>query len=249
VGRGTQGVHFGRLLPLLAGVAIACLLIAALATAEVLARGELLTYTHMTVERVRVLGGLELWVAREPFSRLDLLNGGILAAGCILALLTAARLRGLPSAGRGEPSGRPVVFFVLLGAGLAFLALDELVALHETIGYNLDFLADLPGAKSPEDVVFAMYALPALGFLLYYRDMIAASRRGLLLVALGVGLFGVAAALDVSDALLDEQWVEPPGSLLLVAGFAFVAARHVSAAGVTSATGDRVRHRSASARA
>ena len=250
MGRGTlQGVHFGRLVPLVAVVAIAGLLIAAFATAEVLARGELLSYTPMTVERWRVLGGVELWVAREPFSRLDLLNGGILAAGCIVALLTAARLRGISTAGRGEPLGRPVVFFLLLGAGLAFLALDELFALHETIGYNLDFLADLPGVKSPEDVVFAAYALPALAFFLYYRDMFAASRWGFLLVALGVGLFGVAAALDVADALLDEQWVEPPGSLLLVAGFAFVAARHLSAASGPSAAGDGGRHRSASARA
>ena len=142
-----------------------------------------------------------------------------------------------------------MVFFLLLGAGLAFLALDELFALHETIGYNLDFLADLPGVKSPEDVVFAAYALPALGFFLYYRDIFAASHLGFLLVGLGVGLFGLAAALDVADALLDEQWVEPPGSLLLVTGFALVAARQLSAVGVRGAAGDRARHRSASARA
>ena len=84
--------------------------------------------------------------------------------------------------------------------GLAFLALDEMLALHETIGYNLDFLADLPGVNSPEDVVFALYAVPAVAFFVVYRDLLAVSRWGIRLVALGVALFGVAAVLDVADA-------------------------------------------------
>lgn len=228
---------------------VAGLLIVAFATAEVLARGELLHYTPMTVERWRVLGGVDLWVARESLARLDLLNGLILGAGCVVALLTAARLRRLSSARREEPLGRPVVFFLLLGAGLAFLALDELLAVHETIGYNLDFLADIPGANSPEDVVFALYALPALAFFAYYRDQFSVSRWGFRLVALGVALFGVAAVLDVTDALLDEQWVEPPASLLLVAGFALVAVRHLSAASLPPDAGDTGGDRSSAARA
>ena len=115
-------------------------------------------------------------------------------------------------------SRRLLTFFTLLGLGMAFLALDELLALHETIGYNLDFLADLPGVKSPEDAVFALYAVPAIAFFVIYRDLLAVSRWGIWLVALGVALFGVAAMLDVADAIVDEQWVEPPASAVLSTG-------------------------------
>lgn len=205
-------------LPLLGGLVILGLLVAAVATAEVIASGRLLPYTPMTVERVRVLGGTELWVARESLTDLDLLNALILAAGTVVAGLAAVRME----------ARRAVQFFALLCAGLAFLCLDELLALHETIGYNLDFLADLPGANSPEDVLFALYAVPAVAFFLVYRDLIGVSRLGTRLVLAGVGLFGVSALLDVTDALLDEQWIEPPASALLIAGFTLVAARHLA---------------------
>jgi hypothetical protein len=231
-----EGTHLRRALPLAAALTILGVLLAALATVEVLARGELLPYTPMTVERVQVLGGVELWVARESLARLDALNGLILGLGSAVALLTAART-----------ARRVRACFLLLGAGLGFLALDEMLAIHETVGYNLDFLANVPGTNSPEDVVFALYALPAIAFFVAFRDVIRASRWGTRLVVLGVALFGVAAALDVTDALVDEQWVEPPASAVLVAGFALVAARHL--ASLPPDAGDTGRDRSPAARA
>ncbi len=232
-------VRLRHAIPLAAVIAIAGLLIAAVATAEVLARGELLPYSPMTVERVEVLGGIELWVARESLVRLDILNGAILALGGLVAFLTAARI------GRRVP--RTFRFFVLLGLGLTYLALDEMLALHETIGYNLEFLADVPGTNSPEDVVFALYAVPAVAFFYVYRDLIAVSVWGARLVVLGVALFGAAAVLDVLDAIVDEQWVEPPGSAALAAGFALVAARHL--ASLPPDAGDTGRDRSSTATA
>ncbi len=226
-----------RLLPYGIACAVAGVLVAAVVTAEVLASGQLLHYTPMTVDRVRVLGSVELWVARESLARLDLLNGLILGLGSGVGLITARRAR--------DPHVRRC--FLLLGAGLGFLALDEMLALHETIGYNLEFLADVPGTNSPEDVVFALYALPAVAFFIVYRDVLAVSPWGRRLVLLGVALFGVAAALDVTDALLDEQWVEPPASAVLVAGFALVAARHL--ASLPPDAGDTGRDRSSTARA
>ena len=226
-------------LPLAAVLAIVGLVVAAVVTAEVLERGALLPYTPMTVERVRVLGGVELWVARESLVRLDVFNGLILATGSVVAFATAARI--------GGRVDRRLRFFVLLGLGLAFLALDEMLAIHETIGYNLDFLADVPGTNSPEDVVFALYVVPAVAFFVAYRDLIATSRVGARLVVLGVVLFGVAAVLDVLDAVLDEQWVEPPGSAALVAGFALVAARQL--ASLPPDAGDTRRDRSSTATA
>ena len=226
-------------LPSAAALAVLGLLIAALASAEVLARGELLPYTPMTVERVEVLGGIELWVARESLVRLDILNGLILGVGSLVAFS--------PRRGSGRASPRTFRFFFLLGLGLGYLALDEMLAVHETVGYNLDFLADVPGTNSPEDVVFALYAVPAVAFFVAYRDLMAVSRWGFRLVILGVALFGAAAVLDVLDAVIDEQWVEPPGSAALVAGFALVAARHL--ASLPPDAGDTGRDRSSTARA
>ena len=232
-------VHWRHALPATAVVAIAGLVLAAVITAEVLERGALLPYTPMTVERVRVLGGIELWVARESLVRLDILNGLILATGSLGAFFAAART--------GSRAPRVFSFFLLLGLGLGFLALDEMLAVHETIGYNLDFLADVPGTNSPEDVVFALYAVPAVAFFVAYRDLIAVSVWGMRLVALGVALFGAAAVLDVLDAIVDEQWVEPPGSAALVAGFGLVAVRHLASLPPDAA--DTGRDRSSTARA
>ena len=226
-------------LPAAAVVAIVGLVLAAIVTAEVLERGALLPYTPMTVERVRVLGGIELCVARESLVRLDILNGLILATGSLGAFFTAARI--------GSRAPRVFSFFLLLGLGLGFLTLDEMLAVHETIGYNLDFLADVPGANSPEDVIFALYALPAVAFFVVYRDLIAVSPWGARLVVLGVALFGAAAVLDVLDAIVDEQWVEPPGSAALVAGFGLVAASHLASLRPDAA--DTGRDRSSPARA
>jgi hypothetical protein len=231
-----EGAHLRRALPLTLGIAVLGVLLGALATVEVLARGELLPYTPMTVERVEVLGGVELWIARESLARLDALNGLILGLGSAVALLTATR-----------SAGRVRTCFLLLGAGLAFLALDEMLALHETVGYNLGFLASVPGTNSPEDVVFALYAIPAVAFFAAFRDVLRASPWGMRLIVLGVALFGVAAALDVTDALVDEQWVEPPASAVLVGGFALVAGRHL--ASLPPDAGDTGRDRSPAARA
>jgi hypothetical protein len=219
VDRGGERLRPQHALPLLGALALVAFAVAAVVTAETLARGSLLPYTSMTVERVRVLGEVELWVAREEATRLDVLNAVILGAGAVAMLGAAVRAR------RAAAGTRHVRFLALLALGLGFLALDESLALHETLGYNLGFLADLPGVSSPEDVVFALYAVPAVAFFLAYRDLLAASRLGLRLVALGVALFLAAAALDVTDALLDEQWVEPLGSLALVSGLCAVAVR------------------------
>jgi hypothetical protein len=230
-----------RVLPVAAAVVLAGLLVAAAATREVLARGELLPYTSTTVERVRVLGGPELWIARESFSPLDAVNGLILATGAGMAALAAALTRR-----RGGPR-RPFDFFALLASGMAFLALDEQLGLHETIGFNLDFLADIPGPGSPEDVVFALYALPVVGLLVGYRDILSSSRRGVVLTVLGLVLFAASAALELGGVPRVEQLIEPSASLALVAGLSLVAVRHLTLASLPPDAGDTERDRSSAA--
>ncbi len=165
-------VNLRRALPVAVAICVVCALLGAAATAHVLARGQLLPYTSSTVERVRVFGGPELWIDRESPSPLDALNGLILATGAGMASLAAALTR------RRRGPRRVFGFLALLAVGMGFLALDEQLGVHETIGFNLDFLADIPGVGSPEDVIFALYAVPVTAFFVRYRDLLSASPRG-----------------------------------------------------------------------
>jgi hypothetical protein len=187
---------------------------------EVLDKGHLLAYTDQTVWRVRLFNALDVWVAKESIRALDAVNGLILAAGAGMAAM-GALLTGLMAP-------RTNRFFLIITAGLAYLAADELFGLHKTLGYNLDFLARMPGTDSPDHVVFALYVFPALAFLVFYWDLILASRWGARLMSGGVLLFGAAAGLKLVNTGIDEQWVEPASSVVLVSGLALVALRHLS---------------------
>ena len=112
-------------------------------------------------------------------------------------------------------------FLALLAVGMGFLALDEQLGVHETIGSNLDFLVDIPGVGSPEDVIFALYAVPVTAFLVRYRALLLASPRGLFLAFVGILLFAAAAGLELASVPRVEQWIEPSASLALVAGLSW----------------------------
>ena len=212
----------GRLGWLIAAGAVALVLIGlyVAASPEVLEKGQLLSYTTHTVWRVRLFDAFDVWVAKETVAPPDVVNGLILAAGAGMAAM------GVLLTGTFAP--RTNRFFVLFALGLAYLAADEQLALHETLGYNLDFLARAPGTNSPEHVLFALYAVPAVAFFIFYWDLLLASHWGARLMAAGVLLFVVAAGLDVVDSSFDEQWIEPVASTALVGGFALVAVRQLS---------------------
>jgi hypothetical protein len=196
------------------------LVLGAIATAQVLESGSLVDYTKARIDRVEVFGGVELLIEREAPTKLDALNALVLAALSGVAALAWWRL----------PRPRPrrlVRFLGLLAIGAGFLSLDEVLALHETIGHNLGFLQDVTGAHSPDDVVIVLYSLPALAFLGAFRDVVLASRVASVLVAGGLAAYAAAAALDVADAIVDEQLVEVTSSLLLLAGFGATALHYV----------------------
>jgi hypothetical protein len=209
-----------RIAIVILGLCAGAVAVGALATAEVVASGSLVDYTKARIDRVEVLGGVELLIEREAPTRLDALNALVLSMLAGVALLAWRRLP------RPRPP-RPARFFILLAIGAGFLALDELLALHETVGHNLGFLQDVTGAHSPDDVVIALYSLPAMAFLAAFRDLVLVSRVAAALVAGGLAAYAAAAALDVADAIIDEQLVEVTSSLFLLAGFAASALYHV----------------------
>ena len=133
-------------------------------------------------------------------------------------------------------------YWRLAALGLAALALDELLGLHEAIGWAIASL----GAPAPwhtshwDDVVLAGYVLLAAAISIAHLGALRRSPRAFVLLAFG---FGVAALAVLLDNLAHAPAVEEPLELM---GAALIATalrvRRIEAAAIRGA------HRSAAVR-
>jgi hypothetical protein len=169
------------------------------------------------VYEIRVLDALTIYADEESRLMLDKLTSAALVACATMAFMALLLLRAA-----GAPS-RLRRFFACAGFGLSYLALDELFAIHETLGHNLQFLADLPGVDRPDDLVFLAYAVPVAAFAWAFRDILRARPGPLWLLAAGTFFFAVAAAGDLAGVGLDEAGEGAAGICLLVAFVAITA--------------------------
>jgi hypothetical protein len=180
-----------------------------LVTAEEVARGgDLLPYESAEVVRYEVLGGLTVYVESEPAGGWDLLNAGLFGLVALAAGIGWHRLRS---------RGTPVRLLGGLAVVAAALGLDEALALHETVGHNLRFLAALPGVERPDDaiVVLGALVLAAAGL---------ASWRGVARVPSALAVFAVAGLAGLTAALGDPLGFAYEEQLeVLAAGLALVA--------------------------
>jgi len=195
---------------------------------EVVREGRLLPWPGHVAE-VRFFDSFTLFVNQERTRPLDIMDVLLLAmlAGTLFFALTLLR-----RAGAGSPRERAFLALGLVGA--LWLAGDEGLALHETLGDNLRFLTDLPGVDRPDDLIFASYVVPAAAFAIAFRRIILASRTATLLFAGAAGLFVLAGLFDVAGIGLDEL-VEPLSSACLLAGFTVLALDILRGAGVAGA--------------
>jgi len=197
----------------LLAAALAVALLACVATAEEVARGgDLLPYESAEVVRLELLGLVTVYVEVEQAGGGDLLNAGLLALVAAVAAVGWSRVR-------GERGPARVLGGFALVAGA--LALDEALALHETAGHNLRFLAGLPGIERPDDaiVVFGAVLLTAAG--LACLRTVARVRLALALFALA-GLAGLAAALGDPLGFAYEEQLEVAASALALGGTALL---------------------------
>lgn len=178
------------------------------------ARGNLLpTFESYEVARVRILGA-ELYVDRSAGVG-DLLTAGALALAAVMLLHTAERL--------ASPARRAMR---TAGWGALFLAADDLLSAHETIGHNLPVLARLPLVDHPDDVVLGAYAAVVGAFLWHHRALLAGADPRPWKVA------GVAAALALAHDLLPlhlrllEEGLEVLAAVAATIGIAGVARHH-----------------------
>jgi hypothetical protein len=178
---------------------------------------DLVPYSSTYLYEVRVLDAFTLYATPETRPSLDKLSAvGLVAAGTMIfmafLLLRAARA-----------DIRVRQFFAFASAGLAFLAADELFGIHELIGHNLRFLADLPGVTRPDDVVFALYTIPLAVFAWSFRDFVRSHRTAAQLFGIGLAFFAVAVVGDIRSSGVDEP-AEGLAAACLLAGLVAITA-------------------------
>jgi hypothetical protein len=195
---------------------------------EVVREGRLLPWPGHVAE-IRFFGTFTLFVNQERTRPLDVMDTTLLA---MLAGTLFFALRLLRRAAAGSPRERAFLALGLVGA--LWLVADESLALHETIGDNLRFLARVPGAHRPDDVIFASYVVPAAAFAIVFRRLMLATRTATLLFGAAAALFVLAGLFDVAGIGADEL-AEPLSSACLLAGFTHVALGILRAGGVIRA--------------
>ncbi|MEA2403206.1 MAG: hypothetical protein QOK00_3609 [Thermoleophilaceae bacterium] len=204
-----------------AAVALAALVSLAPSLYEIVEKGRgppLVPYEGTgLIYKVRVLDVFDVYADAESRPSPDKLSSTGLVAAASMALMTLLLLR----AALGDARRRR--FYALAAAGLAYLAADELFAIHETLGHNLQFLADLPGVERPDDVVFLSYSVPLAIFAWAFRDILLANRRAVQLFAVGTGFFLVAAAADLAGVSIDEP-AEVVAAICLLSGLVLITA-------------------------
>jgi|GEM_PF-6492574 len=123
--------------------------------------------------------------------------------------------------------------WLVLGAAAAFLALDELLSVHETVGLNLGWARSIPAVDHPDDAIVSLYLVGAavLGWRL--RRALLASRATVtaLVAAGGLGVAAVLVDLGPSEMTALEESLELGSAATLLAGLAALAAHDLRADG------------------
>ena len=131
-----------------------------------------------------------------------------MSLGTAMVLIVVAGMSSIAArvSGPTPEDARRHRFFLLSAAGAAFLGLDDLLGIHESIGLTLHHWVD--AAPRPErvgHVVLGLYAVVACVAFWSFRDLLRASPRAQVLFAVAAGSSVAGAALDT--AVLDAPHV------------------------------------------
>ena len=167
---------------------------------EVVEKGQLLPYSSWFVYKVRFFDRFTVLVQPENKPSKDVFTAYVLVGIAFIALtfamLHARRTR--------DPSARPLWFFASICVGANYLAADEFLGIHETLGANLQFLRGLPLVERPDDLFIFLYGFLAMAFFFAFRELVLASRWAVLLTATAVGLALAGAVLDLLHQPFEE---------------------------------------------
>jgi len=180
--------------------------------------------THKLVHEVLLLGVVRVRVQELVFDRFDALTGMALIAVSVAAFVVALFMRAIGGADWRRLCG----FWLLVAAGAAWLAFDELASVHESVGFTWElWFGSIPFFQFEGDLFFALYLVPAVAFLILERRVIARDRVCVRLLIAAAALFALDAVFDSSGSHLDEP-LELGIAVLLVIAFTRLAAGHVA---------------------
>ncbi len=171
-------------------------------------KGEYLSQSRGPVYQVGFVDSFTLFVEPERPLETDVLKAFILASVAFVSLTFGLVLGRM----KKDSAPRPGRFFMYMFLVMSFLAADEVLRIHGTLGRNLRFLGDLPFIDRPVDGIILLAGVVAIRILVRYRETILASRGAL-------GLMGIAVALFLAGALSDPSGfpVEQVSGLLVPA--------------------------------
>jgi hypothetical protein len=189
-----------RLALLIGAAVIGVLLIALPFVTEIVDKGRnLRPYPSDGVRKLLVLDEITIYIDSESRSVGPDLISGI----ALIALATAAAMT-LLLLGLAGATGRLLEFYTVTALGLLLLGLDEMAGLHESVGHNLPFLADIPGVEHPDDIIFALYWIPAVLYVVWFRDVLLGTQLTRRLFITGVVMLALAGAADVAGSSFDD---------------------------------------------
>jgi hypothetical protein len=202
-------------------ISLAVLLAEARSLYEVQDKGNIAPYESGKVYKLRVLDRFTVYADEETRPEADTPSSAALVAATTMTLMTVLLLN--------KTGGAPRVrhFYTFATLGLAYLAVDDIFGMHETIGHNMQFLADVPGVERPDDLIFALYTIPTAIFVWRFRDVLLAHRQAVRLFAVGGALFMVSVAADLMGTPVDET-TEILTAACLLAGFVIMTAAVLS---------------------
>ena len=177
-------------------------------------------YPAGEVERVRLVGAVDVYVDGEPRPGASIFGaiGLLVLATASLVTFVALRFAGARRHLR--------LFWLIAAAGLAVAGADELLAIHETIGHNLRFLADVPGVKRPDDLLLLLYLPGALAFAWWFREVLREHRLTLGCMVAAIVCFALSAAGDLASSRA-EEWFELLAGLFIATGLLALMHRHL----------------------
>lgn len=214
--------HRGAVVALgLLALAALIAVVSAFATAEVVAKGRLVPTDGPGARRIRIWDAVEFYISSEtarPSN--DVMTYIVLTA--IAAVLAFAALV-LVIGGRRE---RLVGCFAVGAVGAGYLAVDELVAIHESLGHNMLFLRSWTGVERPDDLIFVSYTLPACAYFWFFRGELLSLRASRVLLGAGVACMLLGVVSDLGDIGAEEN-LELLAAAALGTGFVWLAAARV----------------------
>ena len=195
-----------------------------LATAEVVDKGELLPYVKgYSIYKVRVLDRYEFFVEPDYKPNSDAFNAYVLVGIAFISLTFAIVIRVL----KMESARKAFTFFICMFFGATAAALDEFLGIHESLGHNMQFLPALvPISDRPDDVIIALYCIPAILFVGFFFRTLMASKAAIGLFVAAVIVYGIG---SIADCLVMpiEEVCEVIASLCLISGVISLGVHHI----------------------